>query len=104
MIRPPLHTPSHAARRPLGSRSNPLQVAAAIALTSLASASAQDAVPYKLDTVIVEAESSELVQEPFLPEVQGVKINSGKKSSVIDLDAFPQITNNNYRQALAKTP
>lgn len=44
------------------------------------------------------------IQQPFLPSVQGVKINAGKKTSVIDLDAFPLITNNNYRQALAKTP
>jgi Fe(3+) dicitrate transport protein len=60
--------------------------------------------PLTLDTVIVEAESTGLVQEPFLPAVEGVKINAGKKTSVIDLDAFPKITNNNYRQALAKTP
>ena len=51
-----------------------------------------------------EAESDESVQGPFLPAVQGTHINSGKKSSVIDLDEFPRITNNNYRQALAKTP
>jgi Fe(3+) dicitrate transport protein len=36
--------------------------------------------------------------------VQGTRINSGKKTSVIDLDEFPRINNNNYRQALAKTP
>jgi Fe(3+) dicitrate transport protein len=57
-----------------------------------------------LETVLVESEDVPFVQEPFLPAVEGVKINSGKKSSVIDLDAFPRITNNNYRQALAKTP
>ena len=44
------------------------------------------------------------MQNPFLPPVQGTKINSGKKSSVIDLDEFPRIINNNYRQALARTP
>ncbi len=27
-----------------------------------------------------------------------------KKTSVINLDEFPQIVNNNYRQALARTP
>ena len=46
----------------------------------------------------------ESVQAPFLPAVQGTRINSGKKTSVIDLDEFPRIINNNYRQALAKTP
>ncbi len=54
--------------------------------------------------IVVEAESDALVQGPFLPAVEGTRINSGKKTSLIDLDAFPRITNNNYRQALALTP
>src|SRR6476469_3767471 len=56
--------------------------------------------------IIVEAESESdsIVQNPFLPVVQGTRINSGKKNSVIDLDEFPRIVNNNYRQALARTP
>ena len=57
-----------------------------------------------LDTVTVEAEGGSTVQAPFLPPVAGTMIYSGKKTSVIDLDALPPITNNNYRQALAKTP
>lgn len=64
----------------------------------MATALAEDVV------VTAEAESDDVVQGPFLPPVQGTHINSGKKSSVIDLDEFPRITNNNYRQALAKTP
>ena len=36
--------------------------------------------------------------------MQGTRIISGKKNSVIDLDEFPRVINNNYRQALAKTP
>lgn len=74
-------------------------------------ARAQVAAPTPAETVTAEevvieaeAESDESVQGPFLPAVQGTHINSGKKSSVIDLDEFPRITNNNYRQALAKTP
>ena len=70
-------------------------------------ASAQDAVRTMAVTeVIVEAESESdsIVQNPFLPAIQGTRINSGKKSSVIDLDEFPRIVNNNYRQALARTP
>lgn len=51
-----------------------------------------------------ESESDEIVQGQFLPPVQGTRILSGKKNSVIDLDEFPRIINNNYRQALAKTP
>lgn len=54
--------------------------------------------------VVAEAESDETIQAPYLPPVQGTRIYSGKKTSVIDLDEFPRITNNNYRQALAKTP
>jgi Fe(3+) dicitrate transport protein len=57
-----------------------------------------------LEDVVVEAESDQTVQPTFLPPVQGTRINAGKKTSVIDLDALPTITNNNYRQALALTP
>lgn len=69
--------------------------------------SAQDAVGTMATMEVIvegEAESDSIVQNPFLPPVQGTKINSGKKSSVIDLDEFPRIINNNYRQALARTP
>jgi Fe(3+) dicitrate transport protein len=41
---------------------------------------------------------------PFLADVQGTKIYSGKKTSVARLKDAPPITNNNYRQALAKVP
>src|SRR5687768_16044009 len=63
-------------------------------------------VPTRLPDVVVtgEAEYSETVQGPFLPPVQGTKINAGKKTSVLDLDELPKINNNNYRQALTKTP
>jgi Fe(3+) dicitrate transport protein len=54
--------------------------------------------------VVGESESDETIQAPYLPAVQGTRIYSGKKTSVLDLDEFPRITNNNYRQALAKTP
>ena len=68
---------------------------------------AQEAVS-RLSEVLVEAEAEsegeERVQGPFLPAVQGTRIYSGKKTSVIDLDRLPRITNNNYRQALATTP
>ena len=63
-----------------------------------------DALPTARVIVEAEAEGDEVIQIPFLPAVQGTRINSGKKTSVIDLDEFPRITNNNYRQALAKTP
>ena len=62
----------------------------------------------RLSEVLVEAEAEsegeERVQGPFLPDVQGTRIYSGKKTSIIDLDRLPRITNNNYRQAFATTP
>ncbi len=54
--------------------------------------------------VIGESESQALVQDPFLPDVVGERIFAGKRTSVIDLDAFPRVQANNYRQALALTP
>jgi Fe(3+) dicitrate transport protein len=41
---------------------------------------------------------------PALPEVEGTRINSGKKTSFVRPDEFPEIANNNYREALATTP
>ncbi|MCC6234145.1 MAG: TonB-dependent receptor [Verrucomicrobiales bacterium] len=51
-----------------------------------------------------EAESDALVQDPFLTEVEGTRIFSGKHATVLDLDAYPKVQANNYRQALALTP
>ncbi len=41
---------------------------------------------------------------PALPEVQGTRINSGKKTSFVKPEQFPTINNNDYREALATTP
>jgi Fe(3+) dicitrate transport protein len=59
-----------------------------------------------LETLLVEAEAEHdhVVQGPFLPDVQGTKINVGKKTTMLDFDALPDIANSNYRQALALTP
>lgn len=59
--------------------------------------------PVQLPTLLVEAEAEQdhTVQGPFLPDLQGTKINVGKKTTMLDLDALPRITGNNYRQALA---
>ncbi len=54
--------------------------------------------------VEAEAESDHYVQGPFLPDVQGAKINVGKKTSILDFDSQPRINGNNYRQALAQAP
>ncbi len=67
---------------------------------------AQTNPPLHLPPIVVTAESEHdaLVHPPFLAPVEGTKINAGKKTSVLDLDDLPQISNNNYRQALTKTP
>src|SRR3989338_8686061 len=39
---------------------------------------------------------------PFLPDVKGTKIYSGKKTSNVQLSDLPTNSNNNFRQALVK--
>lgn len=41
---------------------------------------------------------------PALPEVEGTKINSGKKTSFVKPADFPVISNNDYRELTATTP
>lgn len=53
--------------------------------------------------VVVTAET-EKKDSPFLPDVQGTKINAGKKTTNIELQELPPISNNNFRQAFVKTP
>jgi len=81
---------------------------AVVSVASLAyslNASAQDVLK-TLDAMVVTAESEadETNQQGWLPPVSGASIFSGKKTSVIDLDAQPRNVGNNYRQALAQTP
>lgn len=54
--------------------------------------------------VVAETDADREIQGPFLPDVVGNNIYAGKKTSVIDFDALPQINTDNYRQAFAKTP
>lgn len=60
----------------------------------------------ELTPLVVSAETmnDRIIQGPFLPEVVGTNIYAGKKTSVMDFDALPQIQTDNYRQAFAKTP
>lgn len=69
-------------------------------------APADAAEPEALPKVIVygEAESEGVSQEPFFPPVLGPQIYSGKKATLLDLDALPQVIGNNYRQALTRVP
>ncbi len=54
--------------------------------------------------VEAEAEKDHYIQGPFLPDVQGARINVGKKTTILDFDGLPRINGNNYRQALAQAP
>lgn len=64
------------------------------------------AAPTQLPSVRVEAEAEadHFVQGPFLPDLQGTRINVGKKTTILDFDSQPRINGNNYRQALAQAP
>jgi Fe(3+) dicitrate transport protein len=60
---------------------------------------------YKLKEVVIEGRSyTDLPLSTSLPDVSGVVINSGKKTTVADLKAVPEITSNNYRQAFSQLP
>ncbi|MGH7956232.1 MAG: TonB-dependent receptor plug domain-containing protein, partial [Opitutaceae bacterium] len=69
-----------------------------------AAASAPPPVTLPAFRVEAEAEVDHVVQGPFLPDLQGTKINVGKKTTILDFDALPRINGNNYRQALSQAP
>jgi Fe(3+) dicitrate transport protein len=55
-----------------------------------------------LDEVTVQA-AREDARGPFLPDVQGAKIYAGKNTSLVNLSKdLPEISNNNFRQALSE--
>jgi len=56
------------------------------------------------EPVVVRGFSIDPPAYPALPEVEGTRINSGKKTSFVKPEEFPTINNNNYREALATTP
>ncbi len=59
----------------------------------------------RLDWVEVTGSSEKgKIAPSFLPDVQGAKINAGKKTTALELDELPRITGNNYRQALSRAP
>ncbi len=54
---------------------------------------------------VVDVYGGVQTQGPFLTDVGGTKIYSGKKTNLVSLSKdAPALTNNNYRQALAKVP
>ncbi len=60
--------------------------------------------PIETAQLIIEGTDVNPVEYPALPEVQGTRINSGKKTSFVKPEEFPSIANNDYREALATTP
>ncbi len=60
--------------------------------------------PVETAQLIIEGTEVNPVEYPALPEVQGTRINSGKKTSFVKPEEFPSIANNDYREALATTP
>ncbi len=54
--------------------------------------------------VVAETRGDRVIQGPFIREIVGTTIFAGKKTSVIDFDAMPQIQTDNYRQAFSRTP
>lgn len=65
---------------------------------------AEEPVTETLAPVNVQADYDTQVEGPFLPDVEGTRINAGKKTSNIDVEELPEISNDNYRQVIATTP
>lgn len=57
-----------------------------------------------LEEIVVEGDYGRHPKGPFLPDVEGTRINAGKKTSNIILDELPEISHANYRQVIARTP
>lgn len=57
----------------------------------------------RVDEVLVVASETD-ANSPFLSDVEGAQIYAGKKTTRVNLSQLPEISNNNYRQALVKVP
>jgi len=76
-----------------------LVVAASTLSVLLAQSSVQ-----QMEEVQVRADYDREVRGTFLPDVDGTKIHAGKKTSNVDLEQIPEISMDNYRQVISKTP
>ena len=79
-------------------------VAGCLGIVGGMSLRAQDGPVTVMEQVEVEADYDRDVEGAFLPDVEGTKINAGKKTTNIRLDEIPKVSNDNYRQVLATTP
>ena len=70
-----------------------------------ASKPAADGAAQNLPEITITAEAEEpAIKVPYLPPVEGTKVYAGKRASIIELKALPEVVSNNYRQAFALTP
>lgn len=62
--------------------------------------------PSSMPKTLVTGESGAAgtLANPFPAAVEGTRIYAGKKATLLDFDALPQVQTDNYRQALARTP
>ena len=74
-----------------------------VTLTGVSELVAEETVE-RVEGVVVEADYDTRPTGPFLPDVEGTRINAGKKTSNIQLEELPEISNDNYRQVIATTP
>ncbi len=58
----------------------------------------------RLEQVEVEADYDVQTRLPFLPDVEGTRINTGKRNSNIDAHYLPEVKDDNWRQITATTP
>lgn len=58
----------------------------------------------RLEQVEVEADYDVQTRLPFLPDVEGTRINAGKRTSNIDAHYLPEMKDDNWRQLTATTP
>ena len=58
----------------------------------------------RLEQVEVEADYDVQTRLPFLPDVEGTRINAGKRTSNIDAHYLPEVKDDNWRQITATTP
>ena len=76
-----------------------LDSAAALTLAPVAQTDMAEA-----EAVVVRGFDVEPPAYPALPDVEGTRINSGKKTSFVKPDEFPTVANNNYREVMSTTP
>ena len=82
-------------------RSSPLTLAvSAISFLGIELGIAQGPIEHgvEMEPIVVRAFDVDPVEYPALPEVEGTRINSGKKTSFVKPEEFPTIANNNYRE------